>query len=272
MLSRLLSLDEVAAIAHRGGSKLRPENTMAAFQHAASLGVDAIECDVHLSRDGEPVVIHDPTLERTTDARGPVAGLSAAELGRVDAGCHFGRADGHPFRERAGGVPRLAEVLDRFRDLPFVVEIKGNRPEAADPVLGVIADAKAIDRVIVGGFSQAVLDHVRRVNRDAVTSASKQEARFALYRSYFRIVPSDPEYWVFQVPYRFHGRRRFRRAFVETVGRINLPVQQWVVDDADDMRRLIDWGVNGLISDRPDLAQTVIRLEGPRQRAYWRED
>jgi glycerophosphoryl diester phosphodiesterase len=261
MLSRLLSLDHVSVIAHRGGSKLRPENTLEAFEHAATLGVDAIECDVHLSRDGEPVVIHDPTLDRTTDRRGPVSGLTAAELGRVDAGFHFAPDAHHPFRGRGHYVPRLAELLERI-PLPMVVEIKGSRPEVADAVLGVIGDAGAIDRVIVGGFSQAVLARARQLNKDVVTSASKEEARWALYRSYVRLPPADPQYWVFQVPFRFRGRRRFRRTFIETVGRINLPVQQWVVDDADDMRSLIDWGGNGIISDRPDLAMTIVMLEG----------
>jgi glycerophosphoryl diester phosphodiesterase len=267
MLSGLLSLDEVSAIAHRGGSKIRPENTFAAFEHAVALGADAIECDVHLSRDGEVVVIHDPTLDRTTDASGAVSAMSASELSRVDAAFRFGTADGYPFRGRGFGVPRLAELLERIRTIPIIVEIKGNQPKAADTVLGVIGDARAIDRVIIGGFSQAVLERVRRVNRDAVTSASKQEARSALHRSYFRLAPKDPEYWLFQVPFRFRGRRRFRRTFIETVGRINLPVQEWVVDDPDDMRRLIDWGANGIISDRPDLARQIIRFEGKRVRA-----
>ena len=209
MLSRLLSLDEVAAIAHRGGSKLRPENTFAAFDHAVALGVDAIECDVHLSRDGEVVVIHDATLERTTDASGPVSARSAAELARIDAAFRFGSADGHPFRGRGFGVPRLAELLERIT-IPIIVEIKGNQPPVADTVLGVIADAKAIDRVIIGGFSTAVLERVRRVNPDAVTSASKEEARAALHRSYFRLSPKDPSYWLFQVPYRFRARRSIR--------------------------------------------------------------
>ncbi len=106
----LLSLDHLNVIAHRGGSKLRPENTLAAFDHAVTLGVDAIECDVQLSRDGEVVVIHDATLDRTTDARGPVSSLSAAELGRVDAGFHFGAAQGHPCRGKGVYVPRLAEA------------------------------------------------------------------------------------------------------------------------------------------------------------------
>jgi glycerophosphoryl diester phosphodiesterase len=262
MLSRLLSLDQVNVIAHRGGSKIRPENTLVAFDHAVSLGADAIECDVHLSRDGEVVVIHDPTLDRTTDARGPVSALSAAELARVDAGFHFGAANGHPYRGKGAYVPRLAELFECLPSMPFVVEIKGDRPEVADVVLGVIGEARALDRVIIGGFSQAVLERARRLNKDAVTSASKLEARWALYRSYVRWPPTDPQYWVFQVPYRHHGRRRFRSAFVETVGRINLPVQEWVVDDADDMRSLIDWGANGIITDRPDLAITVVKLEG----------
>src|SRR5262245_23053736 len=112
-MHRLFSLTDLSAIAHRGGSKLRPENTVAAFDHAVSLGVDAFECDVHLSRDGEPVVIHDPTLDRTTDAAGPVRNLTTAELADVDAGHQFNPAAGFPFRGRVGGVPRLADLLRR---------------------------------------------------------------------------------------------------------------------------------------------------------------
>ena len=122
-LSRLVSSSEVSVIAHRGGSKIRPENTLAAFSHALTLGVDACECDVHLSRDREPVVIHDPTLDRTTDARGPVSALSAEDLSRVDAGFHFDPAGGFPLRGLTGGVPRLAEVLGRLGDTPLVIEI-----------------------------------------------------------------------------------------------------------------------------------------------------
>src|SRR5262245_29945224 len=91
------------AIAHRGGSKRRPENTLVAFSHALSVGVDAVECDVRLSRDGQPVVIHDETLDRTTDRTGRVAALTAAELAQVDAAHHFGAAEGFPFRAHGVG-------------------------------------------------------------------------------------------------------------------------------------------------------------------------
>jgi glycerophosphoryl diester phosphodiesterase len=266
MLTPLLSLENLSVIAHRGGSKLRPENTVAAFDHAVALGADAIELDVHLSRDGQLVVIHDATLDRTTDARGPVASFAASELARVDAGAQFGLEAGRPFRERAGGVPRLDEVLDRYRDRPLVVEIKGADVRTAVRMAGLIRDQGASGRVIVGGFSYDVLDAVRRELPDVVTSASSLEARGALTRSYFRLAPSRPKFRLLQVPFRLDGRRTFGPRFVRTMRRGRLPVQVWVVDEPDEMRLLVGWGVTGLISDRPDLALQVVRpmAHGPR--------
>src|SRR5579864_6919321 len=123
--SALLALDRVVAIAHRGGSRLRPENTLAAFDHALTLGVDGLECDVHLSSDGEVVVIHDDRLDRTTNASGPVAARTAADLGRLDAGFRFDEAAGFPYRGCGIGVPRLADLLDRAASVPLIIEIKG---------------------------------------------------------------------------------------------------------------------------------------------------
>src|SRR5262245_7243111 len=133
MIRRLLSLTHPVVIAHRGGSKLNPENTMAAFDHAVALGVDGLECDVHLSRDGEPVVIHDPTLDRTTDQKGPVNAFTAEELGRA-------------------AVPRLSTLLGRHAHLPVVVELKGSDPRIVGPVLDVIRACGAEERVMFGGF------------------------------------------------------------------------------------------------------------------------
>ena len=259
MLDPLLALTHLAAIAHRGGSKLRPENTVAAFDHAAALGVDAFECDVHLSRDGEVVVIHDPTLDRTTDARGPVAGLTANELARVDAGARFDAASGFPYRDRGFGVPRLQEILDRYPNRPLIVEIKGDAPQAAERTVGVIREHDAVGRVVVGGFSHEVLDAARRLLPDLVTSASKREARRALTRSYFWLAPRQPAFRLLQVPVRLNGRQMFGRGFVWAARRGGVPVQAWIVDDPADMHRLIDWGVTGIISDRPDLAVDVVR-------------
>jgi glycerophosphoryl diester phosphodiesterase len=265
VIAPLLDLQRLSVIAHRGGSKLRPENTLAAFEHAVALGVDALECDVHLSRDGEVVVIHDPTLERTTDARGPVAALTASELARVDAGFQFGAAEGFPFRGRAGGIPTLHDVLGRHRDRPVVIEVKGENVETARRALGVVREHDAGHRVIVGGFSPAVLGAVRREMPTLVTSANRAEGRQALTRSYLWLSPRRPAFQLFQMPFRLQGRQIFGRGFVSAARRGGLPVHAWIVDDPADMRRLIVWGVTGIISDRPDLAMDVIAaLSGSR--------
>ena len=255
----LFPVGRVAVIAHRGGARVRPENTMAAFDHAASLGVDALECDVHLSREGTPVVIHDATLERTTDQTGPVAERTAKELGGVDAGARFGAAEGFPFRGQGLGVPLLADLLDRHLDLPVIVEIKGERPEVVPAIIDVLRKSRRPGRFVVGGFSHAVLDAVRRTAPEYPTSASKREVEAAIRRSYFRIRPRRSGYDVFQVPYRFRGRQIFSAPFVRTVTRAGVPFQSWIIDEAEDMRRLMEWGVTGLITDRPDECLRVVR-------------
>jgi glycerophosphoryl diester phosphodiesterase len=257
MIHRLLSITGAVAIAHRGGARLRPENTLAAFDNAVALGCDGIECDVHLSRDGEPVVIHDATLDRTTDRTGPVAALSAAELERVDAGYRFGAADGFPFRGLGHGVPRLAQLLDRHPTLPVVVEIKGDWLEVAERVLAVIRDANAESRVIVAGFSQRVVDIVRRLAPEVPTSASQDEVTAGV-RAASAGEPIERGGWrVYQAPIRHNGQPAFDGRFVAAARAVGIPVHVWVVDEPDEMRQLLDWGVTGIISDRPAVAVAV---------------
>src|SRR5215471_4830068 len=112
--------------AHRGGSALRPENTILAFDHGLSLGADGLEFDVHLSRDGVVVVHHDATLDRTTNGHGPLTALTADELNRLDAAAHFAGFEG-----TAGGVPTLRDVLRRYSDASIIIELKVNDPVLA---------------------------------------------------------------------------------------------------------------------------------------------
>ncbi|HXT71925.1 MAG TPA: glycerophosphodiester phosphodiesterase [Vicinamibacterales bacterium] len=257
-LGHLFPTGRAAAIAHRGGSKLRPENTLAAFDHAVALGVDGIECDVHLSRDGVPVVIHDATLDRTTDTTGLVVERTAAELADIDAGSRFDAAAGAPYRGRGVGVPTLAELLDRHPDTPMVVEIKGDDPAVVPAIAGVLRSGRRPDRFLVGGFSQAVLDAVRALTPPYATGASREEVVAAIRRSYFRIRPRAAGYAVFQVPFVFQGKQIFRASFVRTVARAGFDVQAWIIDDEATMKHLMGWGVRGLISDRPDVAVRVV--------------
>lgn len=244
---------------HRGGLGLRPENTVEAFDHGASFGVDGFECDLRLSRDGEVMVIHDATLDRTTDARGAVAELTAHELSQVDAGAKFNMEDGAPFRGRGLGVPRLRDLLPRFPSLRFVLELKGEDVRLAPAALAVVREHDALGRVCFGGFDDAVVAAVRAECPEAVTSASTLETRWAIYRSWVGLAPKAPRFQGFQVPERYGTTRVATRRFVRVVTAAGLPVQVWTVNEPADIRRLLGWGVQAIISDRPDVAVPVVR-------------
>ena len=244
--------------AHRGGARLAPENTMAALDLGLSLGADGVEIDVQLSADGVPVVIHDKTLERTTDRAGPVHRLTADELARVDAGHHFERDGSHPFRGQGLGVPTLASVLARHRDTRVIIEMKGGEPELAHAVARDVRRAGAVDRVCVGSFHQRSIVTLREQAPEIVTSASQPEARWALHRSWVRWPWIGPRpYVAFQVPERAGRLRVVTPAFVDQVHHEGQVIQVWVVNEKPDIIRLLDWGVDGVISDRPDVAVNV---------------
>ena len=231
---------------------------MAAFDDAVSLGVDAIELDVHLSKDGQVVVIHDPTLERTTNGRGAVADQTADALSRLDAGWHFEDSGNHPFRGQDIGVPTLERVLARHRDVPFIIELKDPSAELAVRAIELVRRLGAVERVMFGSFSAVPLAAVRSSGLPFLTSAAVPEALRAALRSKIWLGPGRPAYQLFQLPEWRRGWRVITPRFVAGARRAGLPVHVWVVDEEADMRRLLDWGVTGLISDRPDVAMRVV--------------
>ena len=250
--------DRPLVFAHRGGAKLAPENTMPALDNGIRLGADGLEIDVQLSADGVPVVIHDQTLDRTTDRTGPINALTAAELARVDAGYRFELDGAHPFRGQGIGVPLLDNVLAKYPHTRVIIEMKGGQPELARAVGASIRKAGAIDRICVGSFYQGSVDAIRAEHPEVTTSASQSEARWTLHRSWVRWpwITKQP-YVAFQVP-EYAGRMRVvSPAFVRQVHKQGHVLQVWVVNERDDIRRLLDWGVDGIISDRPDIAVTT---------------
>ena len=250
----VFAADRPLVFAHRGGALLAPENTMPALDNGLALGADGLEIDVQLSRDGVPVVIHDRTLDRTTDQRGPVNALTAAELARVDAGYHFTRHGAQPFRGQGIGVTTLDAVLAKHRTR-IILEMKGGEPELARAVGASIKKANALDRICVGSFYQPSIDTLRAEHPEIVTSASQREARWMLHRSWVRWpFTSKRKYCAFQVPERAGRMRVVSPAFVRHVHREDHAIQVWVVNDPADMHRLFDWGVDGIISDVPDIA------------------
>ena len=244
--------------AHRGGCALGPENTLAAFDLGVASGADGLELDVHLSQDGVAVVCHDETLDRTTDAAGLVRSRTATELAQVDAGCRFRDASGaHPFRSRGVAVPTLREVLARYRDVRVIVEMKVDDPAMGRAVVDEVRRAGAEDRVCAAGYGQASIDAVRASLPGLATSACHPEVHMALYRSWIGWPVGRPPYGAYQVPEKAGLIRVVSPRFVRHAHRAGTRVQVWTVDEEADMRRLLAWGVDGLISNRPDLAVQI---------------
>ena len=231
--------------AHRGGGALAPENTIAAFDNGLRLGADGLELDVRLSRDGVVVVQHDRTLDRTTALCGPLALRSADELQRA-------------------GLPLLADVLSRYRDTRIIIELKVNSPELAAAAVDVVRRADAVDRVCFGSFGRRVLRAVRALAPEMATSAAREEVRWALYRSWCRCPVSRVRYTCYQVPELAGATRVISPRFVIDAHDAGLGVQVWTVDSEADAARLLDWGVDGLITDRPDIIVPLVRGRTPR--------
>lgn len=233
--------------AHRGGAKLAPENTIEAFDRGLDAGADGLELDVRLSGDGEVVVMHDPTIDRTTRRRGPVSRYTAAELAEVN-------------------VPKLSDVLQRYRDAALIVELKEPAIRLASAVVDLICHHDAVDRVAVGSFHPAAVKTARHREPRIPTGASKPEIRLALYASYLGIAPFWASYRSLQVPERSRGRRIVSRRLVRMAHAAGLVVQVWTINAEQDIRRLLGWGVDAIISDRPDLAARIVREECPQMR------
>ena len=225
--------------AHRGGAKLGPENTITAFDRGLKTGADGLELDVHLSRDGIVVVHHDALLDRTTRARGALKDRTAAELAKVD-------------------VPTLAEVLGRYPKTAIIIELKEPGPALAQAVVDEVRNAQAAGRVCLGSFSLSALRAARAAAPEIATSGARFEVRVALYKSWCGLSPGRVPYRVFQVPEASGGTDVITPRFVQLAHKAGIAVQVWTVDEPEDIRRLLDWGVDGIISDRPDVATEVV--------------
>ena len=244
--------------AHRGGCALGPENTLAAFDAGIAAGADGLELDVHLSSDGVVVVCHDATLDRTTGDTGPVAALTAAELARVDAGCRFVDASGRrPWAGRGVGIPIFAEVLRRYAAVPIIVEMKIDTVEMGRAVAREVEAAGATGRVCAAGYGVRSLGAARAALPRMASSACHPEVRWALYRSWVGWPVRRVAYGGYQVPEYAGGVRVVSPRFVRHAHRAGLEVQVWTVDEEPDMERLLGWGVDALISNRPDAAVRI---------------
>lgn len=254
------------AIAHRGGAGLWPENTLYAFEHAAALGVDVIETDVRVTKDGELVVIHDEGLERTTDGVGRVGSLTLAELKRLDAAYRFSTDGGRSFPLRGSGVsvPTLREVFEALPHMRFNIEPKQAAPPLAAPLCRLIREYGMTDRVLIASFSATTLAEFRRECPEVATSAATGEvASFFTLQGAGLAASYSPAMQALQVPEHAGALHVLTRDFVEAAHGRNLRVHAWTVNAEGDMRRLIEIGVDGIMTDYPDRLLKVLGRTAP---------
>ena len=242
------------AIAHQGGRGLWPENTLFAFEQSRALGVDVLEMDLRGTADGHIVVMHDETVDRTTEGNGRVAEMSFAEMRALNAAYRFRDEAGRfPFRERGLQVPEIREVLSEFRDSRLIVEMKQFTAELAVSLCTLLREYRAEDRVVVASFGHTPMAAFRGACPAVATSATLREglAFYQLNRLHLGSLYRSPAV-VFQVPENFGDRRVVEPAFLELADAFNMPVQVWTVNEEDDMKRLLDMGVQGIMTDYPD--------------------
>jgi glycerophosphoryl diester phosphodiesterase len=251
-------------IAHRGGAGLAPENTLAAFHQAiGDWGADMIELDVHATADGECVVIHDPTVDRTTDGTGRVDQMTLEELRRLDAGYRFTPDGGksYPFRGQGVRIPTIGEVLEALPETRLTIEVKVGA--AQRPLFEAIRRAGAAGRVIAG----AAHDESRTLFAayEGASSASINQA----FRFYILYRLGLARFWrppvvALQIPESWRGRQFLTPRLIRACHARGLAVHIWTVDEVAEMRRLLDWGVDGIMTDRPDRLADLLTERGAR--------
>jgi glycerophosphoryl diester phosphodiesterase len=247
----------IRIIGHRGAAGVAPENTLPSFRHGVEVGSQAIELDVHAARDGELVVIHDPTVDRTTDGSGEVARMSLAELRGLDAGFRFSpdRGRSHPFRGQGLVIPTLEEALEVIGDLPVIAEVKS--AGAGHALAEWLPARPERERIIVGGFER----------EEVAPAAARARWRCAYQQDLMGFVllgklgisrPLPPDLTAAMVPVRRGMIRIVTRGFVRRAHDQGKGVFVWTVNRPDEMRRLFDLGVDGLLSDYPAIVRRVV--------------
>jgi len=246
---------------HRGASAEAPENTVPAFTRALEHGVPYLELDCHATRDGEIVVLHDAELARTTDGHGPVAELTFAELERLDAGYHWSR-DGRtfPFRGRGVRVPRFAEVLQAFPGVNLNLEVKQADPPIAEAVVKLVRRANASRRVLLASADEPILAAIVALDPGtALGSSTLDVVEFVKAAAEARLQTFVPRGHALQIPPDAFGRPLVTRELVQAAHTLGLFVHVWTINEAPEMRRLLELGVDGLMSDDPALLVATSR-------------
>ena len=252
-------------IPHGGGDGIYPENTMLAFESTIAMGADVVDVDLRISGDGVVVAIHDATVDRTTGATGNVKSMSFAELAQLDAGWAFspaGADDQHPYRGTGVTIPTLEAILDRFPTTLLSLDLKDESLDMVQPICDQLRGRGRLNDVFVGSNSDPQIIDFRQRCPEVRTSAIMND----VFASRDAQAAGDPNFvpavTVNQPPFRRGGRELVDEASLKWAHDHGVAILTWVVNDEDDMRKLIDLGVDGIYTSYPDrLLRLLDRCE-----------
>lgn len=253
-------------VAHRGDSGSFPENTLLAFESAVKMNVDVIETDVHISKDGAIVIWHDPTLDRNTDATGRIEDHTLAELKEFDAGYTFTLDGGvtYPFRGKGVHLATLEEALEAFPTTRFNVDLKSKEETIVAAFIKLITKHDAFDRVVGASFHLKNLKALRKAEKRIQTSLTTLEVLPLLAKQKLGVLSSkkQKDLTIFQVPPRQWGIEVVTPRFVEIMHKRGAIIQVWTINEREEMKRLLQMGVDSIMTDHPLIALEVAKELG----------
>lgn len=248
-------------IAHQGGDGVWPGETMFAYQNAVDRGADVLEMDIHITKDGALVLMHDEAVDRTTDGSGEIESMTLAELKQLDAGYDWTPDEGatYPFRGQGLTVATLEEVFQAFPNMHMTIEIKKTNASMTKPFCEMIRAHNMQNKVLVASFHDERLKEFRTECPEVATSSAKNETTvFVLLTKAYLGGFYSPRFYSLQVPEESSGITVMTPAFVRAAHARNLAVEPWTINDEETMRKLIEWGVDGIITDRPDIMLKIL--------------
>ncbi len=246
--------DEFMVIAHRGGPGLGPEHTLYTYQRAVQLGVDVLEIDARITKDGQLVVIHDKTVHRTTNGTGSIENYNLADIHTLDAAYRWSPDEGNtfPLRGKDIKIPSLSEVFQGFPQMRINIEIKEPQAAMIPTLCRIIQDHNMWQKVIIASFDAGTLKKFRSLCPGAATSAGTSEVILFYLLQKMRLESIySPNALALQVPEKYGALQVVNRRFVEAAHKRNLRVQVWTINDIDSMKRLLKLGVDGVVTDYP---------------------
>jgi glycerophosphoryl diester phosphodiesterase len=245
-------------IAHGGGLGRAPANTLEALAQAAADGADVLEVDAQMTSDGVLVLMHDDTVDRTTNGSGRVDALTLEQISALDAAFGYEGEDPDRFARQGVRVPSLAEALAAYPDMRWIAEIKPDTAEAAQAMCNTIREAGMGERVMVGSFHDSAMAHFREACPEVASGMASNEALSFYIAARLGLAKWHPtRAHAMQIPPRASGLDVAHPRLIEAAHARGLAVQVWTINDPDDMAALIALGVDGIITDRIDVMAGV---------------